>query len=80
MVSAATGGTPHCNAASSFSHRVMSLGGASATALYTLEGMEVVGGGRERVGEGWEGGRFCHTLVLFLTLDHIQLDALSAAV
>ena len=90
MVSAATGGTPHSSAASSFSHRVMSLGGASATgcSVCTRGDRDGGGGGREgegggRVGLGWggeEGGLFCHTVVLFLTLDQIQLDALSAAV
>ena len=59
MVSAPTGGTPHSSAASSFSHRVMSLGEqVLRDALYALEGigMEVVVGGRERVGEGWGWG------------------------
>ena len=53
--------------------------------------MEVVGGGREgkggKEGWGWGGGKegkrgrraICHGVVLFLTLDQIQLDALSAA-
>ena len=62
MVSAATGGTPHSSAASSFSHRVMSLGGASATgcSVCTRGDRDEGGGGRERegggrVGVGWGG-------------------------
>ena len=62
MVSAATGGTPHSSAASSFSHRVMSLGGASATgcSVCTRGDRDGGGGGREgegggRVGLGWGG-------------------------
>ena len=64
-------------------------------ALYALDemGKEVVGEGDRgwagRVGWGWgrvqvrknreKGGRFCHDVVLFLTLDKIQLDVLSTA-
>ena len=64
VVSSASGGTPHSSAASSFRHRVMSLGGASAAgcSVCTRGDSDGGDGGREgdgggRVGSGWGVGK-----------------------